>query len=260
MPFESANRTAYEAANRELLKRTDNLVAVWDGTPPQAGAEAPLTPSSRSMRPASAHTPCGPMALHDADERHSRCRRSKAGVPSLNALLFSPAPFVKVDRLNAPLLLSLMGLRPAEVCGLRWSDIDLDLARLSITNTRTFMGNRAVVEKDTKSMAGEHVLPLPALVHEALKIFRAMQAKERLAAGEGYEGGMYALVDELGAPLNGRQLRERTYKIMDENGLRRVRLYDARASCLTYLAQHRRAGSSARYVGRGRKREDDRGT
>ncbi|MGW7002188.1 tyrosine-type recombinase/integrase [Streptomyces sp. NPDC054933] len=44
------------------------------------------------------------------------------------------------------------------------------------------------------------------------------------------------LVDELGAALNGRQLRVRAYKIMDENGLRRVRLYDARASCLTYLA------------------------
>ncbi|WP_329454838.1 hypothetical protein [Streptomyces sp. NBC_01497] len=85
-------------------------------------------------------------------------------------------------------------------------------------------------------MAGERMLPLPALVHEALKTFRAMRAKERLAAGEGYEGGVYALVDELGAALNGRQLRERAYKIMDDNGLRRVRLYDARASCLTYPA------------------------
>ncbi|MEU1626081.1 hypothetical protein ABZ746_12295 [Streptomyces sp. NPDC020096] len=43
-------------------------------------------------------------------------------------------------------------------------------------------------------------------------------------------------MDELGAALNGRQLRVRVYKIMGENGLRRVRLYDARASCLTYLA------------------------
>jgi integrase len=105
----------------------------------------------------------------------------------------------KSDRLLAPLLLSLMGLRPAEVCGLRWSDIDLDAATLGIANTRTMMGNRTVVEKDTKSMAGERVLPLPSLVREALKAFRAAQAVERLAAGEGYEGGGYVLVDELGA-------------------------------------------------------------
>lgn len=34
MPFENANRLAYEAANSELLRLGDRLVAVWDGTPP----------------------------------------------------------------------------------------------------------------------------------------------------------------------------------------------------------------------------------
>ncbi|AKZ59061.1 Putative Tyrosine recombinase XerC-like protein [Streptomyces ambofaciens ATCC 23877] len=45
-------------------------------------------------------------------------------------------------------------------------------------------------------------------------------------------------MDGLGGALNGRQLRTRAYETMDANGLRRVRLYDARASCLTYLATH----------------------
>ncbi|WP_406385028.1 tyrosine-type recombinase/integrase [Streptomyces sp. NBC_01618] len=166
-------------------------------------------------------------------------RKTKAVVTPWNASevgAFITA--MKGDRLYAPLLLSLMGLRPAEVCGLRWSDIDLEAATLSIANTRTMMGNRTVVEKDTKSMAGERALPLPSLVREALKTFRATQAAERLASGEGHSGSGYVLVDELGAALNGRQLRVRAYKIMDENGLRRVRLYDVRASCLTYLANN----------------------
>ncbi|MGH3928215.1 MAG: site-specific integrase, partial [Pseudonocardiaceae bacterium] len=30
------------------------------------------------------------------------------------------------ERLHAVMLLSLLGLRPAEVCGLRWADVDLD--------------------------------------------------------------------------------------------------------------------------------------
>lgn len=34
MPFETANRQAYEAANAELLRRADRLVAVWDGQAP----------------------------------------------------------------------------------------------------------------------------------------------------------------------------------------------------------------------------------
>ncbi|MGC9540363.1 tyrosine-type recombinase/integrase [Streptomyces sp. UG1] len=39
-------------------------------------------------------------------------------------------------------------------------------------------------------------------------------------------------------PLNTRQLRKHAYLLMGDLGLRRVRLYDARASCLTYLANN----------------------
>ncbi|MFE0693014.1 hypothetical protein [Streptomyces sp. NPDC058869] len=93
-----------------------------------------------------------------------------------------------------------------------------------------------MVEKDTKSFAGERQLPLPDLVGEALADFKATQIAEKLAVGERYEDKGYVLVDGVGRALDGRQLRERAYKVMAENGLRRVRLYDARASCFTYLA------------------------
>lgn len=140
------------------------------------------------------------------------------------------------DRLYAPLLLSLMGLRPAEVCGQRWTDIDLQRGVLEMTNTRTMIGNVKVLEKDAKTAAGERALPLPQWPWEALKKFRAQQAREKLAAGEGYTDTGYVVVDELGLPLNTRQLREHAYRAMRRLGLRQVRLYDARHSCLTYLA------------------------
>ncbi|WP_405794690.1 tyrosine recombinase XerC [Streptomyces longwoodensis] len=166
-------------------------------------------------------------------------RRAKAVVQPWN--VEEVHAFVRVvedDRLYAPLLLALMGLRPAEICGMRWADVDLDKAILAVANTRTLMGNRMVVEKDTKSLAGERQLPLPDLVREALTRFRATQVAEKPVAGERYEDSGYVLVDELGRALNGRQLRERVYKVMNEHGLRRVRLYDARASCFTYLANN----------------------
>lgn len=111
-------------------------------------------------------------------------RKTKTVVAPWNAAEVSAFVLaMKGDRLYAPLLLSLMGLRPAEVCGLRWSDIDLNAATLDISNTRTLMGNKTVVEKDTKSMAGGRLLPLPALVREALKEFRATQAAESWRRG-----------------------------------------------------------------------------
>lgn len=139
------------------------------------------------------------------------------------------------DRLYAPLLLSLMGLRPAEVVGMRWADIDLKLGTLETLNTRTMLGSR-VIEKDAKTDAGERVLPLPSKASEALKKFRALQARERLGAGEGYTESGYVAVTPLGLPMTTRQLRDYAYRLMRELGMRRVRLYDARHSCLTYLA------------------------
>jgi integrase len=100
------------------------------------------------------------------------------------------------------------------------------------------MGNRYVVEKDTKSLAGERELPVPAPVLAALKSFKALQAKEKLALGEAYGDSGYVLVHETGEAFTIKQLRRRAYRLMEILGLRRVRLYDARSSCLTYLANN----------------------
>ncbi|WP_326553884.1 hypothetical protein [Micromonospora sp. NBC_01813] len=44
------------------------------------------------------------------------------------------------ERLYAVCLLSLMGLRPAEVRGLRWSDVDLEAGTIAAgDNTRTLV-------------------------------------------------------------------------------------------------------------------------
>ncbi|MFE0273812.1 tyrosine-type recombinase/integrase [Streptomyces sp. NPDC058992] len=97
-------------------------------------------------------------------------------------------------------------------------------------------GSRCLRELPTKTEAGERVLPLPSKAADALKKFRARQARERLSAGEGYADSGYVTVNPEGEPMNTRHLREHAYRLMRELELRRVRLYDARHSCLTYLA------------------------
>lgn len=144
------------------------------------------------------------------------------------------------DRLHAPMLLSLIGMRPEEVCGLRWAqDVDLDEESLTISNVRTLVWTSdggQVVEKGPKTAAGQRTLPLPAPVTAAMRAFRATQAAERLAAGDAYETTGYVLVDELGQPFKTDQLRRAAYRLMHQAGVRKVRLYDARHACLTYLS------------------------
>ncbi|MFG2886762.1 tyrosine-type recombinase/integrase [Streptomyces sp. NPDC048297] len=180
-----------------------------------------------------------------ADKKTDKRERPKARpwtVPEVQRFIAG----IERDRPCAPLLLSLMGLRPAEVVGLRWSDLDMKLATLEMTNTRTMIGNVQVLEKDAKTAAGERVLPLPGPVVDALRKFRACQARERLAAGEGYTESGYVVVDQPGIPRNTRHLREHAYRLMREHAYRlmreletrRVRLCDARHSCLSYLANN----------------------
>jgi integrase len=143
------------------------------------------------------------------------------------------------QRLHAVLLLSLLGLRPAEVCGLRWTDVDLDAGTLRVQTTRTLVATNegmVVVEKGPKSASGKRILPLPVQVTAALRTFKALQAAEQLAAGPAYTTSGYVLVDEIGEPQRTDWLRRRAYTLMTAVGVRKVRLYDARHSTLTYMA------------------------
>ena len=139
------------------------------------------------------------------------------------------------DRLHAPMLLLLLGLRPAEVCGLRWQDVDLEAGTLKVAMTRTNV-ERTVVEKAPKTAAGRRQLLLPGIVTKALTGFRTQQAKERLAAGEAYTACGLVVVDELGKAVKTDWLRRRCYRLMETSGVRRVRPYDARHAVLTWLA------------------------
>jgi integrase len=144
---------------------------------------------------------------------------------------------VAEHRLYAVMLLSLCGLRPAEVCGLRWLDVDLNAGTLSVEYTRTLCAG-VVIEKDTKSAAGERALPLPAPVLAGLKVFRAAQAKEKEAAGAGYEESGRVAADELGRPFKTDKLRREAYTLMAAAEVRKVRLYDARHACLSWMANN----------------------
>ncbi|MFE6092712.1 tyrosine recombinase XerC [Streptomyces massasporeus] len=148
---------------------------------------------------------------------------------------------IEGDRHEAPLLLALMGLRPAEVCGLRWEEhVDLDARTVEVGQTRTLMSRKGlpeqVIEKGVKTEAGNRCLPLPDLAFGALAAAKVVQDAERLTAADGYVDSGFVFVDELGNALTTRHLRLHAYKLMSQLGLRRVRLYDARHSCLSYLA------------------------
>lgn len=149
------------------------------------------------------------------------------------------------DRLAPVIILQCLGLRPEEVCGLRWRDVNLAAGTLTIRMARTLVDGKPV-EKPPKTDAGKRVLPLDSTLVTRLGAFRKTRAAEKLAAGEAYQDGGYVCCDELGAPSDPARLRRVWYRLMREAGVRKVKPYTAsRHAAGSYLS---RAGVSPEVI------------
>ncbi|MGA8124301.1 MAG: site-specific integrase [Mycobacterium sp.] len=121
-----------------------------------------------------------------------------------------------------------------EIAGLRWVNVDLKAKTVSIVENRMTIG-KEVVTGTPKSNASTRTLPMPGEVVEPLRAARKRQTEERLAFGAGYGSGEYVASDETGQPCHPDTLTSRWGRMLDELGIKRVRLHDARHSCATLM-------------------------
>lgn len=143
----------------------------------------------------------------------------------------------EADRLHPVITLQCLGLRPEEVCGLRWRrDVKLPKGTVEIKMVRTLVDGQ-VVEKPPKTAAGARVLPLDDALAASLKAFHALQVSEKLAAGEAYADEDYVLCDELGRPGDPARLRRVWYRLMRQAGVPKITPYTAsRHAAGSYLS------------------------
>jgi integrase len=141
---------------------------------------------------------------------------------------------IEGDRYAIAWHLALAGLRLGEICGMRWSAIDLDAKTITVENTRLQRGKKQI-EKTPKSRAGRRKLPLPDHLVAVLKATRKIQAADRLKLGEAYEPSGYVVVNEAGAALTPNAVEDRWPRVLKAAGLRHHRLHDARHTCGTLM-------------------------
>lgn len=78
-------------------------------------------------------------------------------------------------RLELPVFIcAYLGLRRGELCGLRWSDVDLEHKTITIENTRTQAGKKEI-EKGTKTASSTRTLYLPDTLCDMLKAAKENQ-------------------------------------------------------------------------------------
>lgn len=137
------------------------------------------------------------------------------------------------DRLQAMWLLFITtGLRRGELCGLRWSDIDLDAGRLRVTTSRTVV-NHEVVEGAPKTSGSRREIGLDPATVSALRSHWARQGEERLAWGSSYASTDLLFTWADGRGIHPNIVSKTFQRIARRAGLPVIRLHDLRHSYAT---------------------------
>lgn len=119
------------------------------------------------------------------------------------------------------------GLRLGEVLALRWTDVDIDRARLRVTGTM-YRGARS----EPKTSRGRRTVAIPGFVVRWLKEHRAAQAERQLASVSWIDGG-YVFDRGAGVPMSVESVSRRFGQLVEGVGLGDVRYHDLRHAWAT---------------------------
>lgn len=109
---------------------------------------------------------------------------------------------VKDDRLFALWrLLAMTGARRGEALGLRWEDLDIEAATITIRRSLGVVESKLIIS-DPKTKRGRRTIALDPLTLEALKAHAARQADERQEWDEAWTDSGYLFTREDGSALH----------------------------------------------------------
>jgi integrase len=128
------------------------------------------------------------------------------------------------------------GMRRGEVAALRWQDVDLDRAALSVRQTGNIIGGVWTVGTPKgrgDATAKSRRLALDAGTVAALRAHRTAQLQERLAWGADWQDQGLVFVREDGSPINPSTIGQHLTVRAKQAGLPHVRVHDLRHTYAT---------------------------
>jgi integrase len=144
---------------------------------------------------------------------------------------------VRGERLEAAWVVGLLlGLRPGETFALRWCDLDLDGATLSVPQALKRAGGATLTLGEPKTATSRRTLVVPALAVEALRAHRARQAAERLVAGECWVDNGLVFTTALGTMIDPANSRRAFAKVTEAAGLGHWHPHELRHSMVSLLS------------------------
>jgi integrase len=131
-----------------------------------------------------------------------------------------------------------LGLRRAELLGLRWSDtvLDPDPGQLPLLEVRQTLQrvNGTLQFVPPKTRTSRRTIPLPAVCVEALRQHAKRQADRAIEIGNNWQDHCLVFPSRLGTPMEPDNLR-RSWERIKKVAAVELRFHDLRHSCVTLL-------------------------
>lgn len=141
---------------------------------------------------------------------------------------------VRQDRFAALFLLELTtGIRRGQLCGLRWSAVDLDAGSITLHDNRVVVGGKAKDKAGGKTKNADQTISIDGATVTALRDWRATQERERTFFGDDYLPGDYVFTFPDGRPPHPDTIRKRFERLAAAAGLSRITFHDLRHSYAT---------------------------
>jgi len=140
------------------------------------------------------------------------------------------------ERFEALYVLAITtGMRQGELPALRWQDVDLENATISIRRTLTRDGGR-VTMGEPKTKKRRRSIRLTPQATEALKEHLKLQLRDVEILGDRYDDRGLVFAPESGTLINPSNLRNRSFKpLLKRAGLPDICFHDLRHTCATLL-------------------------
>ncbi len=140
------------------------------------------------------------------------------------------------DKLEALYMLAVhTGMRQGELLALKWQDVDLENAKLSVRRTITMSGGRILLG-ELKTKKSRRTICLTDAAVRTLREHLARQMEEIGRLGDLYEDNGLVFTSGVGTVINPSNLRRRSFAaLLQRANLPKIRFHDLRHTCATLL-------------------------
>jgi integrase len=127
------------------------------------------------------------------------------------------------------------GLRRGELLALRWRNLDLESAKLTVVETAYKLGNGTYVIKEPKTPQSRRTVTLPPSLVELFNVYRADQELLRIQLGVSLDADDFVFIRPDGSPINPNAVTLAFRRIIKKAMLRSIRIHDLRHTHATLM-------------------------